>query len=191
MEDGATFSQFLGYTAVFMCFIAILKSCELSEIDHQSFLIMKEEHQNIASIPEKELDKHEAPLIWDEYKYRHDLIWRHMIRTTLAVIGSITLPLTVGSSGQPPDRSAVLILGILVALLLYLLLTFWIISAELRLFNAIKTLYRGHQQLKHELKHKEASRFNTFKTRVNLLLILLLLSAISNLMYWTIELCGK
>ena len=139
-------------------------------------------------VPPKILDKHEAPLIWDEYKYRHDLIWRHMIRTTLAVIGSITLPLTVSSSGQPPNRSAVLILGILVALLLYLLLTFWIIRAELRLFGAIKTLYRGHQKLKHELKHKEASGFNT---RVKLLLILLLASAISNLMYWSIELCGK
>ncbi len=141
-------------------------------------------------VPPKKLDKHEAPLIWDEYKYRHDLIWRHMIRTTLAVIGSITLPLTVGSSGDPPDLPAVLIIGILVALLLYLLLTFWIISAELRLFNAIKTLYRGHQKLKHELKHEEEEE-SGFNTRVNLLLILLLASAISNLMYWTIELCGK
>ncbi len=154
--------------------------------------ITSKERQAKDSAPPKILCKDEANLIWDEYKYRHDLIWRHMIRTTLAVIGSITLPLTVEPSGQPPDRPAILILGILVALLLYLLLTFWIISAELRLFGAIKTQYRGHQKLKHELKHEEEeSGFNTFKTRVNLLLILLLASAISNLMYWTIELCDK
>ena len=36
-------------------------------------------------------DTDEANLLWDEYKYRHDLIWRHLIRSTLALVALVTV----------------------------------------------------------------------------------------------------
>jgi len=40
---------------------------------------------------ESEISLEEARLIWDEYKYRHDLIWKHLIRSTIAVIALLTV----------------------------------------------------------------------------------------------------
>jgi hypothetical protein len=47
---------------------------------------------NIAEGAAMELDdlgelryESEASPVWDEYKYRHDLIWRHLIRSTVAI----------------------------------------------------------------------------------------------------------
>ena len=36
-------------------------------------------------------DAGEGSMLWDEYKYRHDLIWRHLIRSTLALVALVTV----------------------------------------------------------------------------------------------------
>ena len=46
---------------------------------------------NQQDISKHEICTVEANLVWDEYKHRHDLIWRHLIRSTVAVIALITV----------------------------------------------------------------------------------------------------
>ena len=149
---------------------------------------MKKEPQNKKASPKEasdrdELDVSKANLIWDEYKYRHDLIWRHMIRTTLAVIGSVTLPLTFDESWVGNESYSTIITLVLVGVLLYLGLTIWIIIPELKRFKAIKTLHQSYQQEKHEIPQGDSH----FNIRVCFLLGLLVLVALFNFTYWIYE----
>jgi hypothetical protein len=81
--------------------------------------------------------------LWDEYKYRHDLIWRTMIRIAVVVITLAILPYTV-------DEEIAELLGnlILVPPLLAVLLVLFgglLIRNELRLLSYIKETYRPLQ----------------------------------------------
>jgi hypothetical protein len=82
----------------------------------------------------------EANLLWDEYKYRHDLIWKHLIRSTVVVVALITVSY---STEFEEDR----ILFIIAALLAvgYTIFSFIVLNSELTLFEKIKVLHRRRQ----------------------------------------------
>jgi hypothetical protein len=87
------------------------------------------------------LNPDEGQLLWDEFKYRHDLIWRHLIRSTLALVVLATIgystPLRIGKP---------LLLLASAAAILYWIVTFITIEAELRLFQEIARLHTARQR---------------------------------------------
>ena len=84
----------------------------------------------------------EGNLVWDEYKYRHDLIWRHLIRSTLALVGLVTVRY---STAFQPTLSLVIFAWVVA--LGYWALTFLVIEPELRLLTRIRNLHRERQKL--------------------------------------------
>ena len=92
----------------------------------------------------------EADLLWDEYKYRHDLIWRHLIRSTAAVIALIAIAFSNRFSGSQ-------ILFIIAALLAvsYTIISIYVLHTELPLFESIKAQHRERQHDLYDL-HSEA-----------------------------------
>jgi len=63
---------------------------------------LKNKQTDVAPDPldQSPVDSNEADQIWDEYKYRHDLIWRHLIRSTVAVIALITVGYSTAFTGH-------------------------------------------------------------------------------------------
>ena len=95
--------------------------------------------------------------LWEEYKYRHDLIWQRIFRFTSAVVLISIIPYV------QKDLARQLDIGILIAPLLATLLAWfvWMVMRnELKLFGKIKTAYWRQQNklldddLKHDLDEK-------------------------------------
>ena len=125
-------------------------------------------------------DAGEGSMLWDEYKYRHDLIWRHLIRSTLALVVLVTVrystafKLTVWLG----TFAWVVALG-------YWLVTLLAVEPELRLYLQIKNLHRARQTHYFGLRfgpHKKATKWgkvfliDPFSRRVGIYLLLLLIA---------------
>jgi hypothetical protein len=84
-----------------------------------------------------------AKYLWEEYRYRHDLIWRLLFRMTgVAVLLSIA-PFTIDDLANERTRGWV---DALPALALALVVSSWIVLAfELRLFTPIDGEYTAAQ----------------------------------------------
>lgn len=82
----------------------------------------------------------EANLLWDEYKYRHDLIWRHLIRSTVAVVALITVSYTT----KFKENETLFIIAALLAII-YTIFSFIVLNLELTLFEKIKVFHRKRQ----------------------------------------------
>ena len=91
-------------------------------------------------------DIEEASLIWDEYKYRHDLIWRHLIRSTVAVIALIS----VSYSTAFINNKLLYIIAALLAVF-YTVFSFIVLQSELKIFEQIKILHRSRQRILYNL----------------------------------------
>ena len=126
----------------------------------------------------------EGNLIWEEYKYRHDLIWRHLIRSTLALVGLVT----VGFSTAFNPTASLVMFAWAVALG-YWAVTLIVIEPELYLLTKIRNLHRERQKhcfgLVHKItpihdKMKWGSIFfvDHFARRVGFYLLLLLIATI-------------
>lgn len=135
------------------------------------------------SVPRKQVDHKseisldEARLIWDEYKYRHDLIWRHLTRLTIAVVALLTASY---SSTLKVDME-ISIIASLVAII-FIVFNFTVLNSELRLLENIKVLYRHRQNELYQL-HVERNMSSNglaggFSRRVRLYLLGLLLLAL-------------
>lgn len=96
---------------------------------------------NLESLREMTLaDTDEAALVWDEYKYRHDLIWRHLVRSTLALVALVTVQYTDAFAA-----SCWLIVFAFLAALIYWIVTFVAVDRELHLYHQLKTWHRFRQ----------------------------------------------
>jgi hypothetical protein len=121
-------------------------------------------------------DAAEASILWDEYKYRHDLIWRHLIRSTLALVALVTVRYSTAFK-------LTVWLGIIawVVAFGYWLVTLLADEPELRLYLQIKNLHRERQTLYFGL-HKQATKWgkvflvDPFSRRVGIYLLLLLIA---------------
>ena len=94
-------------------------------------------------------DADEANLLWDEYKYRHDLIWRHLIRSTLALVALVTVRY---STAFTPTVSLVIFAWVVA--LGYWGVTLIAIEPELRLLAKIRNLHRERQKHYFELDNE-------------------------------------
>jgi hypothetical protein len=83
----------------------------------------------------------EGKLVWDEYQYRHDLIWRHLIRSTLALVGLVTVGFS--TAFDPTDS---LIKFAWAVALGYWGVTLFVIEPELCLLTKIRNLHRDRQK---------------------------------------------
>ncbi len=92
------------------------------------------EQSSKTKVTEVSLD--EMNLLWDEYKYRHELIWKHLIRSTIAVAILISLPYTT----QFKAHQLIFILGGLLATT-YTTFNFFLLRSEVQLLQIIKKLY--------------------------------------------------
>jgi hypothetical protein len=126
----------------------------------------------------------EAELLWDEYKYRHDLIWKHLIRSTGAVVALITVSYTSDFEGN----ETLFIISALLALI-YTIFSFIVLNSELTLFEKIKVLHRQRQNDLYKLHierkplHKELVGGFSKRTRIFLagLLLLALAATVSHI----------
>lgn len=101
--------------------------------------------------------------LWEEYKYRHDLIWQRIFRFTTAVVLISIIPYV------QQDIARLLGNWILIAPFLAFILAFFVLLVmwnELELFGKIKEAYRRQQNrlLDDDLKHglNEKSNFSFF-----------------------------
>ena len=124
----------------------------------------------------------EGNLIWEEYKYRHDLIWSHLIRSTLALVALVTI--RYSTAFNPTD---VLITFAWIVALGYLAVTVVVIEPELRLLAKIRNLHRKRQEhcfglvnnltpIEGKLTWGMIFRIDSFAKRVGFYLLLLLVA---------------
>jgi hypothetical protein len=117
--------------------------------------------------------------LWDEYKYRHDLIWRVTYQVTAAAV-------IIGVSPYLNENVTAALGWRLVALPILALglvgLAYFVIADEIALFMKIKTEYRSLQREHSEIEH-ETSRFELF---VRLYLIALFVLGVFNLCYFAL-----
>ncbi len=103
---------------------------------------MKEKEEIAAEITKKLQNYNEGSLLWDEYKYRHDLIWKHLIRSTIAVIALVIIPY---STKLIKDETLILVASLLA--IGYIIFTYVVIKKELVLFRNIELLHRKRQNM--------------------------------------------
>jgi len=123
--------------------------------------------------------------LWEEYKYRHDLIWQRIFRFTTAVVLISIIPYV--------QQKIADLLGpwILIAPLLATILAGFVLIVmrnELELFGKIKTAYRRQQNklLDDDLKH-DLSKKSDFDCLVLLYLsTLVVLSLVNGFIVWRV-----
>lgn len=127
----------------------------------------------------------EGSLIWDEYKYRHDLIWKHLIRSTVAVFALVVVPYSTKL-----DTDLTLIVAASLLAMGYLCFTFFVIGRELQLYIHIKDLHRKRQHWLYGLHEPDKTEENKgkvkkdgFSQRVRVYLILLFLFTVGACAY--------
>ena len=128
-------------------------------------------------------DAGEGSMLWDEYKYRHDLIWRHLIRSTLALVALVTVRY---STAFKPTVWLVIVAWAMA--LGYWVVTLFAVEPELRLFKQIKNLHRERQTLYFGLREKTKQTndmkwgkvflVDAFSCRVGTYLLLLLVATL-------------
>ena len=131
----------------------------------------------------------ELKLLWEEYKYRHDLVWRVIFQLTAAIVILSVIPYV------SKDVAQVLKWGILSLPLLSLALTvlgFFLIRNELDLFYGIKNDFRDRQgELFPNIKHESGA--DVFRGLVTFYFISLLVLTLINffliLLVWIPKIC--
>jgi len=119
--------------------------------------------------------------LWEEFKYRHDLIWQRIFQFTTAIVLISIIPYI------RQDLAGLLGNGILVApvlaifLALFVLLVIW---HELMLFENIATALMHQQNLLLKLNHNLKAR-RPFGWFVMTYLVILLVLSIIN--YWIVQ----
>ena len=84
-----------------------------------------------------------AKYLWEEYKYRHDLIWRLLFRVTFVAVLLTITPFTINKSIRDRVDGWLTLLPILAILLV--VGSWLLLVTEFRLFAPIDKLYRGYR----------------------------------------------
>ena len=100
--------------------------------------------------PASDICTNEANLIWDEYKYRHDLIWRQLIRSTVAVIALITVSYSTSIEGNKP--LFLIAAGLAVG---YSIFNIFIVHSELGHYHRVRDKHTSRQADLYSFPYKE------------------------------------
>ena len=149
------------------------------------------------------LDMEQAKMLWDEYKYRHDLIWKNIYKVTAASVALSAVPYAKTLSNNFDTSLYLLLIPPLLAVILTVA-AFVVMKRELDLFWSIKKKYREFQnsKLKLGINHgqdyrllvpswlspsrkngQSEQRISHFENFVCLYLIFLLVLVVSNLVF--------
>ncbi len=132
-----------------------------------------------------------AKYLWEEYRYRHDLIWRLLFRLTLVAVLLTITPFTINQSIRDRVGGWLTLLPILAILLAAG--SGVLLAAEFKLFAPIDSLYRWYREQAleglpeyqaDELQKLSQKKFDFFKLIVLLyppLLIILIYGSCSSL----------
>jgi hypothetical protein len=115
--------------------------------------------------------------LWDEYKYRHDLIWQRVFRFTTAIVLISVIPYV------QEDIARIFGPWIITAPLLASLLALFVLPVmcyELCLFNKIKKEYEEQQNRYLGKKLKDPGKVSLFEWFVMVYFVLLLALSIVN-----------
>jgi hypothetical protein len=129
---------------------------------------------------EREEAKKDVQILWEEYKYRHELCWKNTFQITLAFVALSVIPYL--------HKEVVRALGwtVIAAPLLALALVGFAVLVminELILFGKIKGKYREKQQTAFNIPHENSSEKDSFFWFVLIYLLILLLLCLVNLVY--------
>jgi hypothetical protein len=94
-----------------------------------------------------------APLVWQEYSYRHDLIWRLLFRSTSVAVLLAIAPFTIGDLTQQKVGSWIKILPLLALVLI--LATSVLLGLEFKLFRPVVLRYEQLQQSLLDIERRE------------------------------------
>jgi len=141
-----------------------------------------------------------ATYLWDEYRYRHDLVWQLVFRVTAVATALLIAPFLASGSVRAILREGLLFLPGLA--ILVILIGYYVLACELRLLKKIRDAYREVQNramahlkpawVPHETLPSEQDRVELklwrklirvradhFEERVSLFLVLILVAAVS------------
>ena len=136
--------------------------------------------------PEASLDV--AKFLWEEYKYRHDLIWRLLFRVTAGATLLSIAPFTINDL---VELKAGLWIKALPAVALVLVLASWyLLVHELRLFSPVDKHYTKAQNSALSTQVREAKKIDVFKWIVYLYprLLFLLVAVAAYIVWFQLEL---
>jgi hypothetical protein len=112
-----------------------------------------------------------AEHLWNEYQYRHDLVWNLVFRLTAAVVVLAIIPYTQETVMHEIGRwiLAPSMLGVMLAIV-----GFFRVDSELRLLNHIRNLYRPLQDsLFYDFHRDKKSWFGAYvRTYIGVLVVL-------------------
>lgn len=123
--------------------------------------------------------------LWEEYKYRHDLIWQRIFRFTTAVVLISIIPYVQQEIARLLG-AAILIAPLLATVLAGFVLI--IMRNELELFEKIKKAYRRQQNLllTDDLKHDLSKESDFDRLVLWYLASLVVLSVANGLITWLV-----
>jgi len=98
----------------------------------------------------------EAKLIWEEYRYRHDLCWRLIFQISLAVVAILVIPYI---RADITDSVGLWILALPALALVLVLFSISRMRSELGILDKIRALHRKRQGKVHHIPWKSSGRF--------------------------------
>ena len=113
--------------------------------------------------------------LWEEYKYRHDLIWRLIFRLTFAVVILAVVPYGYSNVVLALGKRALFVPAIAPALIV---LSFFLMFKELSLFKNIANKY---EELQANLGIVPVRKWPHFRDLVMTYLLCLLILSLANL----------
>lgn len=117
-----------------------------------------------------------AKLIWDEYKYRHEHVWKLIFQITVAVVVVSIIPYSQVHVGEKLRELVVVLPVIGLALTLIGLAR---LSGELRILEKVRARHRQLQRDLHGIEHgAEASQFSG---QVKAYLVFIMLLEVANI----------
>ena len=115
--------------------------------------------------------------LWEEYRYRHDLVWRILVTSAILVTTLSIIPYTSSEVAQAYKNWILLApLGSLIAVIL----SAKVLEREVELMDAVYKKYDAISNELLEIDHKLQHGKSRFSTKVVLLLFLGLMISIGN-----------
>jgi hypothetical protein len=114
-----------------------------------------------------------AKFLWEEFKYRHDLIWRLLFRVTLVAVGLSIAPFTI--SDLVGKRASFWVQFLPALAIALVVASWWLLWVEYRLFRPVNDRYVKAQRKAVGKRVREAKTFDFFKWTVRLYPIVLLI----------------
>ena len=124
-----------------------------------------------------------AKLIWDEYKYRHEHVWKLIFQITIAVVVISIIPYSQVHIGEKLKELVVLLPLLGFALTLFGLFR---LDSELKILELVREKHRKAQKELHGIEHRaEAGRFTRqVKIYMGSIMLLEIVNIVVLLKYW-------